>query len=58
MVPVNQLANLLNAYVAARPYMFIDKLSISSPEGNPEANKQPLLLHAVLDVSSYLRPTS
>jgi general secretion pathway protein M len=54
-IPLKQIAHVFEAYDKDRPYVFVDNLLITAPEGMPNTGTEPLL-SVNCDLYSYVRP--
>lgn len=53
-IPVERLASVLAKYDHARPYLYLDNLTITAPEGM--TNAKPVQLTVKCDFFSFMRP--
>jgi general secretion pathway protein M len=55
-VPVERLAGVLQKYDEARPYLFLDNLTVAAPENDPNSGAKPVTLMVNGTLSSYMNP--
>ncbi|MGB9154824.1 MAG: type II secretion system protein GspM [Alphaproteobacteria bacterium] len=57
-IPVEHLADLLGKYDEARPYLFLDNLIVTAPEGDQNSGTKPVQLTVNGELSAYLNPVT